>query len=125
VTGALAPLSGSPFAAGAGSFGAAIDPAGLFFYVTNRNDNTISAYNINSSTGILSAVAGSPFGAGPSPADAVVDGAGNFLFVANEAGDSVSGFKIDRSTGALSALMGSPFSVEAGSRPFAIVGTIF
>ena len=24
-----------------------------------------------------------------------------------------------------SALMGSPFSVEAGSRPFAIVGTIF
>jgi 6-phosphogluconolactonase (cycloisomerase 2 family) len=123
VKGALAPLSGSPFAAGAGAFGAAIDPGGLFFYTTNRNDNTISAYNINSSTGILSAVAGSPFGTGPSPADAVEDAAGNFLWVANEAGDNLSGYRIDRSTGALSKLAGSPFSVKAGSHPFGIVTT--
>jgi FG-GAP-like repeat len=74
VTGALIPISGSPFAAGSSPISMAIDPSDKFAYVVNRgaspadpSGNTVSGYTINGVTGALTPISGSPFTAGPSP----------------------------------------------------------
>src|SRR6516225_7083650 len=67
-TGALTPISGSPFAAGSGPFSVAVDPTGKFAYVANETSNNVSGYTINPTTGALTAIAGSPFVAGSVPA---------------------------------------------------------
>ncbi len=58
--GALTPVSGSPFATGAGPVSVAVDPMAEFAYVANIDSNDISAYRIGSS-GTLTTVQGSPF----------------------------------------------------------------
>lgn len=69
---------------------------GKFLYVANQQDNTISAYTIDSATGALTPVKGSPFDTtfliigtqlrtgGFSPTGLAVDPAGKFLFVASQ-----------------------------------------
>jgi 6-phosphogluconolactonase len=72
-TGALAPVSGSPFPSGGngsinGPLGIATDNSGKFIYVANAS-NDVSVFSINSGTGVLTPVEGSPFpdgGSGPS-----------------------------------------------------------
>lgn len=60
-TGALTPISGSPFASGVGPWGASVDPTGKFLYVTNDGEGTVSAYTIDGTTGSLTPISGSPF----------------------------------------------------------------
>ncbi len=53
-TGALAPVTGSPFATGGspmGPFGVTVTSAGTFAYVPNAADLDVSAYSINGTTG--------------------------------------------------------------------------
>ena len=64
-----------------------------FAYVPNLDDDTISAYSIDSSTGALSAIAGSPFQAGSEPFQAATDASGKFLFVINGGGNRF-GFRV-------------------------------
>jgi DNA-binding beta-propeller fold protein YncE len=45
-------------------FGVALDPTGSFLYVTNKIDNTISAFFVDPVKGTLSPLQGSPFSAG-------------------------------------------------------------
>ena len=61
-SGALTPISGSPFPAGRVPIQAALDPTARFLYVANRGSSDISAYSIGSN-GSLTPVAGSPFAA--------------------------------------------------------------
>jgi 6-phosphogluconolactonase len=111
-TGALTPVSGSPFQTTNGPTSLTSDPLGKFLYVASDIDNLvpapdISAYTINPSTGVLTPVPGSPFVSGLSLSSVVVDSTGKFLYTA-ESGvinsgtdfDSISEFSID-STGAL------------------------
>ncbi|MGA7092411.1 MAG: beta-propeller fold lactonase family protein, partial [Candidatus Cybelea sp.] len=63
-SGALTPVTGSPFGAGTQAYDVAIDPDGKFAYVTNYGSNNVSAYTINATSGALTPVTGSPFGAG-------------------------------------------------------------
>lgn len=62
-TGALSPMSGSPFPAGASPQQVVVTPSGQFLYASDGNDpqGGISAYTIDSSTGNLTPIAGSPF----------------------------------------------------------------
>jgi len=60
-TGALTPISGSPFASGAGPWGAFVHPSGKFLYVTNNGEGTVSGYAIDSASGSLTPISGSPF----------------------------------------------------------------
>jgi 6-phosphogluconolactonase len=130
-TGALSPVSGSPFAAGSFPVSVAVDPSGKFAYVVNSGSNlgfrNVSAYTIDGTTGALSPVSGSPFAAGSFPVSVAVDPSGKFAYVANECdiesvlcslNGTVSAFTIDRTTGALSPVPGSPFA--AGSFPFSV-----
>ncbi len=115
-TGALTPITGSPFPAGSGPEYVAVDPSGKFVYVTNSISDTLSGYAINPATGALTAIAGSPFAAGSAPAVVAVDPSGKFVYVPNNFSNDVSGYTIDPGTRALTAIAGSPFAT--GIAPF-------
>jgi 6-phosphogluconolactonase (cycloisomerase 2 family) len=69
-SGALAALTGSPFALAPATSpqSIAVDLSGRFVYVANGTTNNVSAFAINQTTGVLSTtVAGSPFPAGLNP----------------------------------------------------------
>ena len=121
--GALTQVKGSPFAAGDGPTGMAIDPTAKFAYVTNYGSGDVSAYAINARTGALKQVHGSPFKISPRavPTAVAVDPVGSFAYVTDYGKaypyqiGRVYAFAIDARTGALTRIKGSPF--EAGYGP--------
>ena len=117
-TGALAPVEGSPFAAGMETFGVAIHPNGRFAYVANALSNDVSVYGINATTGALTPIAGSPFAADFGSISVALSPNGRFAYVANNFADTVSAFTINTVTGALTPIPGSPFAT--GSAPVSV-----
>ncbi len=111
-TGALSPLSGSPFPLPVSQY-IATDQYGAYLYVTSGA--TIVGYAIDASTGALTALPGFPVAAGANAYSMAVDPTNQFLYVANDGAANVSGFKLDASTGALTPMTGSPF--PAGHHP--------
>ncbi len=108
-TGALSPVSGSPFAStGTTPVAAVVDPNGTYLYVANNASNTVSVYAIDASMGSLSEV-GEPAGTGNGPFAVLVDPANQFLYVANKTDSTVSVYSI--SSGELTEISGSPFAV--------------
>jgi len=59
ITGALTYIN--TLTAGAGSISLSIEPANKYVYVSNYNNDTVSAYSISSTTGNLTEISGSPF----------------------------------------------------------------
>ncbi len=120
-TGALAPLPGSPFPAGASPQQVAITPSGEFLYASDGNDpeGGISAYTIDSSTGNLTALAGSPFATASSgqPDGLSIDPSGNFLYAALTFNNSIAAFTINSNTGVLTPVAGSPFLTTPNGFP--------
>jgi hypothetical protein len=102
-SGALTPVPGSPFAAGANP--TAVVLAGNLLYAINSSDGTLSGYSIDSSNGALTALAGSPF-AIPGVSLAT-DYFGQHLYVAGLT--SIQAFGIANPGGALTPVSGSPF----------------
>jgi len=115
-SGALTPVKGSPFAAGSGPAGVAIDPTGTFAYVSNSYDNNLSGFAINRKSGALTQLKGSPFAAGYQPRKVAIDG--TFVYVTDFDSNNVSAYVIDAKSGALKQVQGSPFS--AGTNPLGI-----
>jgi 6-phosphogluconolactonase (cycloisomerase 2 family) len=114
-TGALTPISGSPFSAGSTPMTVRIDPSGKYAYVANANSNNISAYSINSSTGALAPIAGSPFSSGGLfPTGLAIDPSGGFIYVTNLNSNNVSAFSLNSGTGVLTPISGSPFASGVG-----------
>jgi len=120
-TGALTPVSGSPFAAGTAPGNVAVSPNGQFAYVTNAPSGTVSAYAINATTGALTPVAGSPFAAAPGPQAVAVSPNGQLVYVATAGFGNVSAYTVNATTGALTQVAGSPFA--AGTTPVAVAVT--
>jgi 6-phosphogluconolactonase (cycloisomerase 2 family) len=117
--GTLAPLPGSPFAAGGGPV--CLTLSGHFAYVVDNGSNGVSAYSLDFTTGALTPVPGSPFTTGASPVSlTAVETAGQstFVYVANSASGDVSGYSLDAGKGALAPVAGSPF--PAGNKPVAV-----
>jgi 6-phosphogluconolactonase (cycloisomerase 2 family) len=56
VSGALAPVEGSPFPAGQMPCGIVMEPSGSFVYVANWESNDISAYRLERPSGVLIAI---------------------------------------------------------------------
>jgi len=112
-SGALTPVSGSPFGTGTAPAAISADPTGSFAFVANSGANNVSAYKITN-TGALTAVSGSPFASGNNPTSLFADISGRLLYVTNTNDDTVSGHLINRSTGALTAISNSPYSAIAG-----------
>jgi len=115
-SGAMAPVPGSPFAAGNNPNTVAVNPAGTFAYVANggasvlNGPGTVSAYRVDAATGALTPVPGSPFAAGRYPSSIAVNPAGTFVYVTNGDDNTISAYRIHASTGALTPIPGSPFA---------------
>ena len=115
-TGALTPVSGSPFPALAGvrSFAKCF---GQSLYVVAES-GSISGY-FPQPSGELVPIPGSPWLAGTRPQTAAIDASCKFAFVANAGSNNVSAFSINITTGALTPVPGSPF--PAGIDPSSLV----
>jgi len=111
-SGALAPLSGSPFPIPVSHY-IATDQTGAYLYVTSGTN--ILGYAIDATTGALTALPGFPVAAGANAYSMTIDPTNQFLYVTNDGAANVSGFTLDASTGALTPMAGSPF--PAGNHP--------
>jgi 6-phosphogluconolactonase len=99
-TGALTPVTGSPFSTPGGGNGIVVDPTSKFLYFAGNN---LSAYSIDATTGALTGITGSPYALSVVANNLKVDPTGKFLYVSMGNG-SVAGvitYSINSSTGAL------------------------
>ncbi len=119
-TGALTPVSGSPFPVqGIGVGNLSTDPSGKFLYAASTSG--ITAYILNQTTGTLTAIAGSPFSDGSTLRASVVDPTGKFLYASgNTTQITTSVFTIDSASGALTPIAGSPFQSPINSEVFSV-----
>lgn len=103
-----------PVVSGSTPSGLAMNAAGTFLYVANRDSENVSAFTIASGAGsvagTLTPIAGSPYGAALAPVAGAVDPSGQFLYVADQNSNQISGYKIRAGTGTLTALSNSPYS---------------
>lgn len=114
-SGALTPISGSPFA-GVSSPTGLVDN-GKFLYVANLEDDTISGFTI-AANGALIPLAGFPLATAPGPIAVAIDPTGKFLYVSNfHSGlGQISGYAIDAS-GGLTPVPGSPYTSVLSGGP--------
>ncbi len=120
-TGALSPLTGSPYKFGQNAIALTLDPTGKFLYLTNNGSGpTTYTFSINSSTGVLTQIGqqgiqgageyGLAFAAGTAP----VTNTPTFAYVTNLTSKSISEFTISAATGALTSVSGSPLADSNG-----------
>jgi 6-phosphogluconolactonase len=89
----------------------AVHPNGRFVYASNRGNDSIAIFAVDSATGTLSLISfQSTLGKGPRMFS--IDPTGNFLIAANQNSDSVVLFRIDPQTGKLTAT-GTTFTVSS------------
>jgi 6-phosphogluconolactonase (cycloisomerase 2 family) len=84
--GQLNPVTGSPFAAGNGTFSVTLDSTGTYVYAANHTDGTISGYTIVPSTtasGLsLTPLGGSPYTSGNTVQSIGIDSTNKYLLAA-------------------------------------------
>jgi 6-phosphogluconolactonase (cycloisomerase 2 family) len=84
--GALNSVTGSPFAAGSGTFAVTLDKSGTYVYAANRTDGTISGYTIVPATTALglslTPLGGSPYTSGTSVQSIGIDSTNKYLLAA-------------------------------------------
>lgn len=89
--GVLTPVTGTPFAAGTGTFSVLLDLTGTYVYAANRSDGTISGYTIvpGATTAALSLkpLTGSPYTSGAAVQSLAIDKTGKYLLAAATGGD--------------------------------------
>jgi len=118
-SGALSPLSGSPFKLPVSHY-MATDQTGSYLYVTSGAN--VVGYGIDANTGALTALPGFPVSAVADAYSVSVDPTNQFLYVTNDGAANVSGFTLDASTGALTPMSAAPS--PAGHHP-KFIATLF
>jgi 6-phosphogluconolactonase len=98
--GSLTPVTGSPFAAGNGTFSVVLDITGTYVYAANRTDGTVSGYTIVPSTTTaalsLTPLSGSPYTSGSVVQALGVDSTGKYLLaVAVNGGPDLTMYSFD------------------------------
>jgi 6-phosphogluconolactonase len=79
-----------------------IDPSGKFLFASNRGDDSIAVFAIDSHTGMLTHVETDSTG-GKTPRNFAIDPTGSWLLAANQDSDDIVVFRIDQKTGHLKA----------------------
>ena len=126
-TGALSPMSGSPFGVSISSTviplsSVVVEPSGKYLYVTaNNSSNNVYGFNLDANSGVpTSAITNSPFGAGSLAAFAATDTTGKLLFVGSQGTSGTTGaittFQIASADGQLTSLS----TTNTGSTPTSI-----
>jgi len=113
MTGALTPITGSPFGSTALS-AIAVNPAATFLFAVNGNINdvgfsTISSFTIDASTGALTPLNSTQY-SGKDLGAVLVHPSGNFLYVVDDTDYTIMAFTIG-GDGTLTPISGSPFSL--------------
>jgi 6-phosphogluconolactonase len=84
--GSLTAVTGSPFAAGNGTFSVTLDSTGTYVYAANHTDGTISGYTIVPSTTVLglslTPLGGSPYTSGNTVQSIGIDSTNKYLLAA-------------------------------------------
>jgi 6-phosphogluconolactonase len=78
-----------------------IDPSGKFLFASNRGDDSIAVFAIDSHTGMLTHVETDSTG-GKTPRNFAIDPTGSWLLAANQDSDNIVVFRLDQKTGHLS-----------------------
>jgi DNA-binding beta-propeller fold protein YncE len=117
-------LPSGPFKTGNEPTAVIIDPRGMFIYVTNSLDSTVSPYEITLATGVptgaVNATGSGNNSTDTEPVAIVMDPAlGRFVYTANYLGNSISGFIANPTSGALAVTQATPY--PTGEKPTAIV----
>jgi 6-phosphogluconolactonase len=112
-TGALSPITGSPFAAGISPEQITVAPSGQFLYVTDSESN-ILAFSIAAGTPTPISASSSPDGA---QALAVTPSSA-YIYSVN-IDNLISAYSVDSATGSPSQVPGSPFPYSAGTGNYA------
>jgi 6-phosphogluconolactonase len=132
-TGALVPMTNSPFATGILPVGITIDPRGQFLYVTNYSSGSVGAYAINTATGTpVGSVGSASTQVDTGPNCVTVEPAlGIYLYTSNNLAGTVSALQLDPHNGGLKQVQNTPFpanglptcavSVANGSHPSQII----
>jgi 6-phosphogluconolactonase len=79
----------------------AIDKTGRFLYASNRGNNSVAQFAVDSQKGTLTKVEVTPT-QGRTPRNFVIDPTGRYLLAANQDSDSIVIFRIDQHSGKLS-----------------------
>jgi 6-phosphogluconolactonase len=103
VNGALVAVTGSPFAAGSGTFAVQLDSTGTYLYAANRTDGNISGYTIVPGTTVagltLTQLSGSPYASGIGVQSLGLDSTGKYLLAAALGGSpDLSMYSFDATT---------------------------
>ncbi len=84
--GSLTPVTGSPFAAGQGTYAIQLDTTGTYVYAANRTDGTISGYTITPGTTTaaltLRPLSGSPYASGSIAQSLGIDSTNKYFLAA-------------------------------------------
>ena len=88
-----------------------IDPSGKFLFASNRGDDSIAVFAIDSATGALTHIETDHSG-GKTPRNFAIDPTGSWLLAANQDSDNIVFFRIDQKTGHLSP-MGEAVQVQS------------
>jgi 6-phosphogluconolactonase len=88
----------------------AVSPDGRFLYASNRGDDSLAVFSIDTASGTLAASGRVPTG-GRAPRHFAIDASGRFLLVANQDSDSITFFRLDPATGRPSPI-GRPLAVS-------------
>jgi 6-phosphogluconolactonase len=79
-----------------------IHPSENFLFASNRGDDSVATFAINSSTGTLTLVGTVPSG-GKTPRNIAIDPTGAWLLVANQDSNDIAVLSVDRKTGHLNS----------------------
>jgi 6-phosphogluconolactonase (cycloisomerase 2 family) len=110
--GVLAPLGGSPYAAGVKPSAIASDATSTYVYATDFASGNVRGFSVSS--GNLSPLSGSPYPSGNQPSAIAVDPSFSYAYVANSLDGSVAAFSM--SSGVLTRIG----TYAAGLQPIAI-----
>jgi 6-phosphogluconolactonase (cycloisomerase 2 family) len=108
---------GSPVSVGQAPVAMTVDSTNNFFYVVNRNSNSVSGFRINQTTGGLTALTPPTVSTGSNPVALTIHSSGKFLYVSNSGSDNISGFNVSTVDGALS----SSATVTSSAQPAGLV----
>jgi 6-phosphogluconolactonase (cycloisomerase 2 family) len=119
-------LLNGPFKTGNEPAAITIDPRGLYIYVANALDSSVTPYSIQLATGtpssIVNVTGSQTDSTDTQPVAVIVDASvGRFVYTANHLDSSISGFELAADTGALSTAQASPYPTGANPTALATV----
>jgi len=108
-SGALTPVSGSPYQAGVKPSAVATDPTSRFVFVTDFASNDLIGYNVQSNDIPEFQISG-PYKTGNQPTAISIDPRGIYIYLSNELDNSVSAYSIALPTGTPSTIVNATAS---------------